>query len=318
LRSFILLVILVFKNFLKHFLPHYSLMKISIIIPAHNEEDVIERNLKSVFNSSFKNFEVIVVNDGSTDKTASIVGKFKKVKLINHKKPRGPAGARNHGARVASGGVLFFLDADDWVNKNTLKTIVDSFKKHKVKAVIGNIDIQYPKDWTRIWLYKFTDWCVLHKTEMVSDYGSCPYIVDRKLFFEVGGFVKNSFYFEDYLTLEKYHKKGVKVLANKSLHYNSDMGASFKDYFKRAKNIGKGMVLSRVYDKLIRLLLTTAVLSLILISPLLFFSYYSLFAVYWLNKKRDLLIALTAPGLFFIEKFISLFYVLKTLFKSFL
>jgi glycosyltransferase involved in cell wall biosynthesis len=89
---------------------------ISIIIPAYNAERFIGRTLSSALNQTFKDIEVIVVNDGSTDKTQFIAEKFavsdKRVRLLNTMN-RGVAMARNFGIENARGAYVAFLDADD-------------------------------------------------------------------------------------------------------------------------------------------------------------------------------------------------------------
>lgn len=96
---------------------------VSIIIPAHNEEKYIEDTLLHVKKQSYKNIETIVVDNGSSDKTASIAKKYSDKVIITKKK--GVSYARNLGAKKARGKVLVFLDADTilW-DKNTISKIL--------------------------------------------------------------------------------------------------------------------------------------------------------------------------------------------------
>ena len=95
---------------------------VSVIIPAYNEEGDIELCLKSLKNQSRKKIEVIVVDDGSTDRTVEIV-KEHKVKLLkqNH---GGPGAARNRGAKQAKGEILIFIDADMHFPKDYIKNLI--------------------------------------------------------------------------------------------------------------------------------------------------------------------------------------------------
>lgn len=95
--------------------------KFSIIIPAYNVEKYINKCLKSVFNQTFKDYEVIVVNDGSTDNTKKYIEPYD-VLLIN-KKNSGLSSARNTGVSYAKGKYLIFLDSDDYIEKDLLKEI---------------------------------------------------------------------------------------------------------------------------------------------------------------------------------------------------
>ena len=100
--------------------------KFSIIIPVYNVEKYIKRTLESVFTQSEKDFEVILVNDGCTDKSIEIAKKFD-VNIIESKHV-GVSEARNIGVKHAKGKYLIFLDSDDYWNKDLLKEISKSLK----------------------------------------------------------------------------------------------------------------------------------------------------------------------------------------------
>lgn len=116
---------------------------VSIVIPAHNEEEVIENTIKSSLNLDYPKdrYEIIVVNDGSTDRTAEIVRKYigtGKVKLINQKKS-GKGSAVNKGISESKGELIVVQDADTVVEKDTLKKLVPFFEDEKVGAVVSTI-----------------------------------------------------------------------------------------------------------------------------------------------------------------------------------
>lgn len=95
---------------------------ISVIIPLYNKERIIERSLHSVLSQNYDDFEVIVVNDGSTDESAEIVKSINdsRITLIEQENG-GPSKARNTGVRNAKGGWILFLDADDELLSGALK-----------------------------------------------------------------------------------------------------------------------------------------------------------------------------------------------------
>ncbi len=95
--------------------------KFSIVIPVYNVERYLKRTLDSVFNQTYQDFEVIVVNDGCTDKSMNIAKKYK-VKIIDNQRV-GVSEARNIGAKQASGEYLLFLDSDDYWDKKLLEKI---------------------------------------------------------------------------------------------------------------------------------------------------------------------------------------------------
>ena len=91
---------------------------ISVVIPLYNKEKYIKRAIESVLNQTFQKFEIIVVNDGSTDKSAEIVQNIKdpRIRLINQKNA-GVSAARNRGIQEAKYEYIAFLDADDFWEK---------------------------------------------------------------------------------------------------------------------------------------------------------------------------------------------------------
>ena len=102
-------------------------MKVTVIIPAYNASKYIKRCVMSLKNQTYKNIEIIVINDGSTDNTKEIVEKLN-VKLIN-KENGGVSSARNMGLKIATGDYITFVDSDDYVEKNYIESVVDIINK---------------------------------------------------------------------------------------------------------------------------------------------------------------------------------------------
>ena len=102
---------------------------VSVIIPAYNSERYLDEALKSVFEQDYRPFEVIVVDDGSTDKTAVIARSYKDV-IYTYQSNKGPAAARNTGIENSRGKLIAFLDADDCWVPNKLNIQVDCLLKH--------------------------------------------------------------------------------------------------------------------------------------------------------------------------------------------
>ncbi|MDR7000613.1 glycosyltransferase involved in cell wall biosynthesis [Neobacillus niacini] len=107
---------------------------ISIIIPVHNTEAYISGCLESILTQTFENFEVILINDGSTDKSGAICDKYaeldSRVKVI-HKGYGGVSSARNTGVKFAQGEYIGFVDGDDYIDKNMYKELYDLCEKTK-------------------------------------------------------------------------------------------------------------------------------------------------------------------------------------------
>lgn len=88
--------------------------RFSIVIPTFNRSSSVLKTLQSCFNQTFTDFEVVIVDDGSTDDTQAVLGSIDDSRLIVvHQQNAGPAAARNHGMRVAQGDYIAFLDSDD-------------------------------------------------------------------------------------------------------------------------------------------------------------------------------------------------------------
>lgn len=96
----------------------------SVVIPLYNKEDFVEKSIESVLNQTLQNFELIVVNDGSTDKSVDKVSKYQNTKLkIITQKNSGVSSARNKGILEAQYPYIAFLDADDWWETEFLSAI---------------------------------------------------------------------------------------------------------------------------------------------------------------------------------------------------
>ena len=100
--------------------------KISIIVPVFNVEKYLERCINSIINQSFNDFEIILIDDGSNDKSGLICDKYaekdKRIKVI-HKENRGISSARNCGIDESTGKYILFVDSDDWIEENELEII---------------------------------------------------------------------------------------------------------------------------------------------------------------------------------------------------
>ena len=102
----------------------------SIILPTFNDLDNLKNSIKSVDEQTFKNFELIVVNDGSTDETKDYLDKlpYSYLKVVNLLENEGPASARNEAIKHSTGKWLCFLDSDDFWYNNKLELIKQSIE----------------------------------------------------------------------------------------------------------------------------------------------------------------------------------------------
>lgn len=116
-------------------------IKVSVIIPAYNCEATIARCLNAILNSSCQNLEIIVIDDGSTDKTTEILEWYqnsnKELKVIKTKN-QGPAKARNLGMEYITGEYFIFADADDIMEAKALEKLIEVAEKMQADVVCGN------------------------------------------------------------------------------------------------------------------------------------------------------------------------------------
>lgn len=117
-------------------------MKISIITPTHNREKIIERTITSILNQTYSDWELIIIDDGSSDNTLEFLKRYvnnKKIKVIGYKKNRGVNYARNRGIEMSSGDYITFLDSDDEFYENSLEVIVNYIKKYPKNKILNFI-----------------------------------------------------------------------------------------------------------------------------------------------------------------------------------
>lgn len=115
---------------------------ISVIVPIYNAEKFLDKCIRSILNQTYNKFELILVNDGSTDSSLEICNKYKKrdkrVRIIN-KKNEGVIEARKKGIREAKSDYVTFVDADDWIHKKCLEIAWNEVNKTNSEIVVFNM-----------------------------------------------------------------------------------------------------------------------------------------------------------------------------------
>jgi len=119
--------------------------RISIIIPAHNEEKIIVRAIETALETDYPDKEVLVIDDGSTDETYHLAYPYHRkglIKLIRRDTASGSkAGALNYGILFAKGDIVVSVDADTMIERTSLKELIKPMKDPRISAVAGNIRI---------------------------------------------------------------------------------------------------------------------------------------------------------------------------------
>lgn len=113
-------------------------MKYSIIVPVYNVEKYIDKCLSSILNQSYKNYEVIIVNDGTKDNSVKIIEKYTKKYdnfILYNKENGGLSDARNYGLKYINGDYLLFIDSDDYINKDLLMELNNLLEEKKYDLI---------------------------------------------------------------------------------------------------------------------------------------------------------------------------------------
>jgi GT2 family glycosyltransferase len=163
--------------------------KISVVVPAHNSAQDLGLCLKALNHSSIPYHECIVVDDASTDETPK-VAEDAGCRLIRMKANSGPAAARNAGAAIATGDVLFFIDSDVCVSVDTLQRVTDHFGADpKLDALIGSYDDR-PQQADFLSQYKNLLHHFVHQqgSETASTFWSGCGAIRREIFARYSGF----------------------------------------------------------------------------------------------------------------------------------
>ena len=115
--------------------------KVSVIIPVYNSEKYIEKCINSVLEQDYQEFELILINDGSKDGSLKILERYKekykeKIVLVNQENC-GVSKTRNNAIQIANGEYIMFMDNDDFIDKDYIKTYIEEIEKEDLDVVIG-------------------------------------------------------------------------------------------------------------------------------------------------------------------------------------
>lgn len=165
---------------------------ISIIIPIHNGEAFIEKCLEAAFASDYPKFEVVVVDDCSKDRSTTIIEQFpcRLIRLENHS---GASKARNIGAENSRGELLFFIDADCILDKNTLAIASGIAEKSSPRAVLGGTYTPLPFDSNFFSIFQsiFIHYSETKHARLPDYIATHAMLIRKEIFQESGGFAEN-------------------------------------------------------------------------------------------------------------------------------
>lgn len=227
---------------------------ISLIVPAFNEEVTIKKSIQSLIDLDYPNYEVIVVDDGSSDKTLEIAREFEsfQVKVI-HQQNQGKANALNNGIRNSNGEIVVTVDADTQLRKDSLNKISARFSRNKrVGAVAGNVKVIPEKSILNV--VQGTEYTVgINLVRKAQSVLGCVMIVPgpiaalRKEAIEQAGLFSSDTFAEDFDITMKILEKGYEVEYEDEAISYTDAPKNLEDFMKQRRRWYRGML--QVLDK---------------------------------------------------------------------
>lgn len=119
--------------------------KVSIIVPIYNEEENLRKCIESLINQTYKELEIILINDGSTDNSKEIIDSFKDKRIIAiDKKNTGISDTRNKGIDKSTGDYIMFVDSDDYLELNCIERLIETAEKENSEIVMFNYYLETP------------------------------------------------------------------------------------------------------------------------------------------------------------------------------
>ena len=222
------------------------MIKYSFIVPVYNTEKYLKKCLDSLVNQTYKDFEIIVVNDGSTDKSSNIISKYqKKYKniIVIDKENEGLSMARNRGVQKSSGKYIIFVDSDDYVSNKLLEEVDKKIDDSDIlRFQIATEDEEY----TKINEYheeEFESMCGYDAFKYLSSYHFVEpawcYVIRKNYYIENKFSFKKGVYHEDFglIPYVIYKARKVKSIDYIGYHYVQRNGSIMNnnDYKKTVK-----------------------------------------------------------------------------------
>ena len=194
--------------------------KVSIVVPVYNVQDYVLRCLKSLQNQEYNNLEIIVVDDGSTDKSGKICDEFAKNEdraKVFHKKNGGLSDARNYGIKKSSGELIAFVDSDDYVSGSYISEMIELLNRDKSDVVVCGYNGELP-DEEVVGGERAVYNCLIRQDNI--DIVAWNKLYKKKLFVEGKIIFPKGKKYEDLLTIYKIMSKAKKVsYINESLYF---------------------------------------------------------------------------------------------------
>lgn len=195
---------------------------VSVIIPVFNKAKYLRKTINSVIGMDYRNKEIIVVNDGSTDGSVGICREYEKkgmIKFMDFKKNRGKSHVLNDAVKVSKGNYILSIDADSFVSKNTIDSMIRHFDDPEMGAVAGVVKVRRKKG--PLNMLQIIEYLQQAFQRLVQGFFNAVLVLPGPISLYSKGAIKSVGGFDDDTLVEdwdmtmKIHKKGYKIVSEK-------------------------------------------------------------------------------------------------------
>lgn len=222
--------------------------KVSVIIPVYNVEDYLRETIDSIINQTMKDFEVIFIDDGSTDSSVNIIKEYieknENMKLICQEN-MGPSVARNKGIELAEGEYIAFMDSDDKLPKDSLELRYNLAKENEAEVIIcGTYKFDEEKKWPMIKHFlEEGEKDIIKDEDLLWTLGPCNKLF-KSSFIKENKFPEDIKYAEDQVLVLESYLKAKKIIATQKVGY----------YYRIRPANKEGSLTSQIKDKSLNVL----------------------------------------------------------------
>ena len=287
-----------------------SVPKVSVVIPVYNVEQYLRQCLDSVVNQTFKDIEIIVVNDCSPDNSLKIIEEYKqkdeRFVIVDLKKNVGLGSARNEGMKLAKGKYITFIDSDDWVSKDFVESLYETIEKNQYDVIspdfyeYNNITQKITESRRPENLYNIPISTIKIKQKVLFNEGihyvrkifRLQFLKDNNIFFKLNKIEDTLFTWEVILKTNKFmfinnkiyfyrtsRAGSIMTTASKELPNNMDLFCALKELVYEDESTKK------FFDPVLNFFIMNRLLNYAWKYPNIFKSVYENFKNRYLNKK---------------------------------
>lgn len=201
---------------------------ISVIVPVYNVENYLPHCIDSILEQSYKDFEIILVDDGSSDGSADICDRYAHIYdniRVIHKKNGGLSSARNAGIEAANGEYVIYIDSDDYIDRDSFKDMIRLADRYHTKVVLGEIQAFYENEDIVMNQEEITEYCISGMDALKEMlYGTlhgasvCGMLIDTELARRFL-FPEGKYHEDDYISFNYYIESDRIAVTTKVLYY---------------------------------------------------------------------------------------------------